>query len=152
MAASIYPIFGHNQKMTLEEAVSISLDIAEEILDEADRRYPVDEVFDDDMKKALEGTSEKPEKVCPCISKGAFECDRRKGCIGGFPERTSGRTEGEHRLGKPKKVEQCDFNSIADLRRFLLGHPDGEMVKQSCLHFLGDEAQVWWNRKFSEKQ
>lgn len=38
-------------------------------------------------------------------------------------------------------VSQDDFNQIKDLRKFFLAHPDKEMVKSSCLHFLGDKAQ-----------
>lgn len=37
------------------------------------------------------------------------------------------------------------FNKIADLRPYFLNHPDDEMVKLSCLHFLGDDAQIWWH-------
>lgn len=29
------------------------------------------------------------------------------------------------------------FNSITDLREYLLNHPDQEMIKMSCLHYLG---------------
>lgn len=40
------------------------------------------------------------------------------------------------------------FNNITDLRPYLLRHPNGEMVESSCLHYLGDDAQMWWhNRK-----
>jgi len=33
------------------------------------------------------------------------------------------------------------FNSITDLRIYLLRHPNREMVRQSCLHYLGDQFQ-----------
>ena len=33
---------------------------------------------------------------------------------------------------------------ITDLRWLLAMHPDQKMVETSCLHFLGDEAQIWW--------
>lgn len=32
---------------------------------------------------------------------------------------------------------------IGDLRWLLCSHPDQEMVRSSCLHFLGDAAQEW---------
>ena len=48
-------------------------------------------------------------------------------------------------IGFPPMQEQ--FNRITDLRPFLLYHPDGEMVEVSCLHYLGDEAQEWWESK-----
>ena len=38
-------------------------------------------------------------------------------------------------------MKQEDFDKIADIRRFLLLHPDQGMIKQSCLHYLGDEHQ-----------
>lgn len=34
-----------------------------------------------------------------------------------------------------------NFNTIKDLRPFLLRHPDRQMVKESCLHYLGDKFQ-----------
>jgi len=37
--------------------------------------------------------------------------------------------------------------NVSDLRWVLLKHPDQKMVESSCLHFLGDEAQSWWNSK-----
>lgn len=40
-----------------------------------------------------------------------------------------------------------DFNGISDLRPHLLTHPDQQMVLTSCLHYLGDDAQKWWNEK-----
>lgn len=37
---------------------------------------------------------------------------------------------------------------VNDLRLVHLRHPDQKMVESSCLHFLGDDAQIWWaNRK-----
>ena len=36
-----------------------------------------------------------------------------------------------------------DFNMIKDLRSFLLKHPDQEMVRASCLHYLGDKFQSY---------
>jgi len=33
---------------------------------------------------------------------------------------------------------------IGNLRWLLCSHPDQEMVKASCLHFLGDAAQEWY--------
>lgn len=38
-----------------------------------------------------------------------------------------------------KKITQDQFNSIADLRHYLLLHPDYQMVRAACLHFLGDQ-------------
>ena len=44
---------------------------------------------------------------------------------------------------------QEQFNQIKDLRPFFLHNPDGEMVTESCLHYLGDAAQEWWyNKKY----
>ena len=40
-----------------------------------------------------------------------------------------------------KAFEQFSFNNIKDLRIYLLKHPDQEMVRSSCLHYLGDKAQ-----------
>jgi len=42
---------------------------------------------------------------------------------------------------------QDQFNSIKDLRPYFLLHPDADMVTDSCLHFLGDEAQKWWSSR-----
>ena len=42
---------------------------------------------------------------------------------------------------------QSDFNNLTDIRQSLLNHPDSEMVTNSCLHFLGDDAQEWYNNK-----
>lgn len=39
------------------------------------------------------------------------------------------------------------FNNIGDLRPLLLVHPDSEMVRAACLHYLGDKFQ-----KFDKKQ
>lgn len=30
---------------------------------------------------------------------------------------------------------------------FLLHHPDRDEVTRACLHFLGDEAQAWWEER-----
>ena len=51
--------------------------------------------------------------------------------------------------GCPKKVMSkidmiYDSFEEMDLREFLLIHPDQEMVLRSCLHFLGDGAQEWY--------
>jgi len=41
---------------------------------------------------------------------------------------------------------------IYDLRWVHRMHPDQQMVETSCLHFLGDDAQIWWeNRKRNNK-
>lgn len=45
-----------------------------------------------------------------------------------------------------KKSIEEKFNEIFDLRPLLLSHKDIEMVKTSCLHYLGDEAQRLSNR------
>lgn len=42
-----------------------------------------------------------------------------------------------------KKLSIEDFNTIADLRIYLLNHPDKEMVKAACLHYLGDKFQAF---------
>jgi len=34
------------------------------------------------------------------------------------------------------------FNSIKDLHPYMLRHPDKEMVRAACLHYLGDDAQI----------
>jgi hypothetical protein len=45
--------------------------------------------------------------------------------------------------------EQIDeFSKVADIRFLLLTHPDGTMVRESCLHFLGDAAQAWYRKRF----
>jgi hypothetical protein len=42
--------------------------------------------------------------------------------------------------------KQADFfNSIEDLRPYLLCHPDQQMIRTSCLHFLGDKYQDFEN-------
>jgi len=41
------------------------------------------------------------------------------------------------------KVSIDQFNTIADLRIYLLNHPDKEMVKAACLHYLGDKFQAF---------
>jgi hypothetical protein len=43
------------------------------------------------------------------------------------------------------KITQEQFNNKADIRELLMWHPDAEMVKTSCLHYLGDKFQ-----KFAE--
>jgi hypothetical protein len=40
-----------------------------------------------------------------------------------------------------------EVNKISDIRILLVNHPDSEMVKLSCLHYLGDEAQEWYHNK-----
>ena len=40
---------------------------------------------------------------------------------------------------------------VHDLRWVLSLHPDQEMVTRSCLHFLGDDAQAWYN-EWKKKQ
>jgi hypothetical protein len=42
---------------------------------------------------------------------------------------------------KPKQISIEQFNTIPDLRIYLLNHPDQEMVRTSVLHYLGDETQ-----------
>lgn len=34
-----------------------------------------------------------------------------------------------------------------DLRFLLLKHPARQDVETACLHFLGDEVQLWWYEK-----
>lgn len=38
-------------------------------------------------------------------------------------------------------LKQEEFNKIADLRYYLLHHPDQQMVKTACLHYLGDDYE-----------
>jgi len=45
------------------------------------------------------------------------------------------------------KITQEEFNTIGDLRYYLLGHPDVHMVKTACLHYLGDDHQELENNK-----
>jgi hypothetical protein len=40
------------------------------------------------------------------------------------------------------------FNNIGDLRPYFLRHPDKDMVERSCLHYLGDDAQNWYIKKY----
>lgn len=35
-----------------------------------------------------------------------------------------------------------EFNKQADIRTLLLSHPDQEMVKMACKHFLGDKNKT----------
>lgn len=44
------------------------------------------------------------------------------------------------------------FRSIKDLRPYLLQHSDSKMVESSCLHYLGDAAQEWWQNKNKKKE
>lgn len=37
-----------------------------------------------------------------------------------------------------------------DLRHILLHHPNQNEVETACLHFLGDDAQKWWNDRQTE--
>ena len=46
---------------------------------------------------------------------------------------------------KSEIVSQDVFDKTADLRRYLLMHPDQTMVKQACLHYLGDAHQKFDN-------
>lgn len=39
---------------------------------------------------------------------------------------------------------------ISDLRWLLNTHPDQDMVKASCLHYLGDAAQEWYENQKDE--
>lgn len=41
-----------------------------------------------------------------------------------------------------------EFSKVADIRILLLTHPDGEMIKASCLHYLGDAAQAWYHKHY----
>lgn len=50
-----------------------------------------------------------------------------------------------------KIMDQDSFDKISDLRPFLLRHPDSNMVTESCLHYLGDDAQKWWERRTEKK-
>lgn len=43
-----------------------------------------------------------------------------------------------------------EFSKQSDIRIFLLSHPDQEMVRKSCLHFLGDAAQEWFNKTYGD--
>jgi hypothetical protein len=40
-----------------------------------------------------------------------------------------------------KKITQDQFDTITDLRPYLLQHPDSKMIYAACLHFLGDKFQ-----------
>ena len=54
--------------------------------------------------------------------------------------------------GSSEKIpDQDSFNNIADLRPFLLRHPSSNMVTMSCLHYLGDDAQKWWEERTNRK-
>lgn len=44
-------------------------------------------------------------------------------------------------------MNQDEFNKIADLRQYLLRHPDATMVTRSCAHLLGDEIINYLNIK-----
>jgi len=53
--------------------------------------------------------------------------------------------------------EQTAFLTTAatclhDFRMAHLLHPDKEMVTTSCLHYLGDDAQIWWANKHNKKE
>lgn len=52
-----------------------------------------------------------------------------------------------------RKMEQFAwaYFTRTDLRRLLSQHPNREEVTNSCLHFLGDEAQEWWSARNAEK-
>lgn len=54
-------------------------------------------------------------------------------------------------LNLPEKEQESFLieagKHVTDLRWVHLLHPDSEMVKTSCLHFLGDEAQIWWHNR-----
>lgn len=45
--------------------------------------------------------------------------------------------------------EAFNFNKIIDIRNYLLRHPDQDMIKAACLHYLGDsynEQKQWKSR------
>jgi len=42
------------------------------------------------------------------------------------------------------------FNRISDIRMYLLNHPDKEMIRSSCLHYLGDKFQTF-DEKINKK-
>ena len=50
------------------------------------------------------------------------------------------------KIPKVKPTEE-QFNQIGDIRPYLLTHPDGNMITNACLHYLGDDAQAWWENK-----
>ena len=57
----------------------------------------------------------------------------------------------QHGIDIPE-AEQIDFLTIAatcltDLRMVHRLHTDRQMVKTACLHFLGDDAQSWWQNR-----
>lgn len=41
-----------------------------------------------------------------------------------------------------------EFNKVPDIRYLLLHHPDGRMIVDSCLHYLGDRVQHWFSKTF----
>lgn len=43
------------------------------------------------------------------------------------------------------------FFNLADIREFLLLHPDQDMIKAACLHYLGDEHQKLDERNKTSK-
>lgn len=49
---------------------------------------------------------------------------------------------GNQRFKEGKTDSPCmeSFDKIVDLRQYLLLHPDQEMIKTSCLHFLGGRS------------
>lgn len=51
----------------------------------------------------------------------------------------------------PVEEKVFDFNGIEDLRPYLLRHPDHEMVRSSCLHYLGDRFQEFAQIPVEEK-
>jgi len=48
-----------------------------------------------------------------------------------------------------EQVTTEQFNTIDDLRAYLLQHPDQKMIKTACLHFLGDAFQEF---EFQQEQ
>lgn len=66
-------------------------------------------------------------------------------------------TEGLHKdsleeiKSSGSRLSQEEFNRISDLRMYLLLHPDHEMILESCLHYLGDGAQKWWENREKSK-
>ncbi len=53
----------------------------------------------------------------------------------------------EHQLERLLEQFAREYFTKTDLRSLLLSHPNRDEVQNACLHFLGDDAQKWWESR-----
>lgn len=124
MAATIYSgivMTDGAADCTPDEVAHDALVAAEKILKQVDEKYPDKELFTKPVIKPIDEV---------------FDADLKM-VFGGSSDKTENK----------KTVTHDEFNTIADLRSFLTYHPDSNMITRSCLWYLGEDAQKWWDER-----